>query len=171
MRENTLALYLVFILCSDFAFPNDSKQNDHDPSRLTAETPCKLVRYLLPAGTHVIPDTPFAEVEIMKMCMPLLAPAAGIISFHMSEGQAMQTGDLIATLDLDDPTAISQSQPFTGILPEMGDPVHVSTKVHQRFSLALMEAKNLLAGYNHDPETVSGYLACLAAIAYFSSWP
>ena len=26
----------------------------------------------------------------MKMCMPLLSPASGLIQFKMSEGQAMQ---------------------------------------------------------------------------------
>lgn len=65
-------------------------QNDHDPSKLVAETPCKLLRYLVPDGSHVDADTPYAEVEVMKMCMPLLSPAAGNIQFKMSEGQAMQ---------------------------------------------------------------------------------
>lgn len=41
-------------------------------------------------GSHVDADTPYAEVEVMKMCMPLLSPASGVIHFKMSEGQAMQ---------------------------------------------------------------------------------
>lgn len=65
-------------------------QNDHDPSKLIAETPCKLLRFLVPDGSHVDADTPYAEVEVMKMCMPLLSPASGIIQIKMSEGQAMQ---------------------------------------------------------------------------------
>ena len=65
-------------------------QNDHDPSKLVAETPCKLLRYLVSDGSHVDADTPYAEVEVMKMCMPLLSPASGILRFKMSEGQAMQ---------------------------------------------------------------------------------
>jgi acetyl-CoA carboxylase/biotin carboxylase 1 len=64
-------------------------QNDHDPSRLIAETPCKLMRFLVPNGSHVDTDVPYAEVEVMKMCMPLLAPASGTIQFKMSEGSAM----------------------------------------------------------------------------------
>ncbi|KAI7996926.1 Acetyl-CoA carboxylase 1 [Camellia lanceoleosa] len=80
-------------------------QNDHDPSKLVAETPCKLLRYLVLDSSHVKADIPFAEVEVMKMCMPLLSPASGIIHFLMSEGQAMQAGELIARLDLDDPSA------------------------------------------------------------------
>lgn len=55
-----------------------------------AETPCKLLRYLVVDGSHVDADTPYAEVEVMKMCMPLLSPASGRIHFSMSEGQPMQ---------------------------------------------------------------------------------
>lgn len=55
-----------------------------------AETPCKLLRYLVSDGSHVDADSPYAEVEVMKMCMPLLSPASGVIQFKMSEGQAMQ---------------------------------------------------------------------------------
>jgi hypothetical protein len=38
----------------------------------------------------VVADTPYAEVEVMKMCMPLLLPASGVIHFVMPEGQAMK---------------------------------------------------------------------------------
>ena len=69
-------------------------QNDHDPSKLVAETPCKLLRYLVSDGSHVDADMPYAEVEVMKMCMPLLSPASGVIQFKMSEGQAMQVNNV-----------------------------------------------------------------------------
>ena len=68
-------------------------QNDHDPSKLMAETPCKLLRYLVLDGSHIDADMPYVEVEVMKMCMPLLSPASGLIQFKMSEGQAMQRKD------------------------------------------------------------------------------
>jgi len=55
-----------------------------------AETPCKLMRYLISDNSNIDADTPYAEVEVMKMCMPLLSPASGVIHFKMSEGQAMQ---------------------------------------------------------------------------------
>lgn len=55
-----------------------------------AETPCKLLRYLVLDGSHIDADTPYAEVEVMKMCMPLLSPASGVVQFEMSEGQAMR---------------------------------------------------------------------------------
>lgn len=58
------------------------------------------MRYLVYNGSHVDADTSYAEVEVMKMCMPLLSPASGIIQFEMSEGQAMQV-NYVPNKDLD----------------------------------------------------------------------
>ncbi len=38
--------------------------NESDPSRLIASSPGKLIRYLLPDGSHVETDQPYAEVEV-----------------------------------------------------------------------------------------------------------
>lgn len=38
--------------------------NEADPSRLIASSPGKLTRYLLPDGSHVKNDQPYAEVEV-----------------------------------------------------------------------------------------------------------
>ncbi|RZC49276.1 hypothetical protein C5167_017697 [Papaver somniferum] len=137
-------------------------QNDHDPSKLVSETPCKLLRFLVPDGSHVEADSPYAEVEVMKMCMPLLLPASGIIHFKISEGQPMQAGDLIARLDLDDPTAVRKAEPFHGSFPLLGPPTAVSGRVHQRLAASLNAARMILAGYEHDiNEVVQDLLNCL----------
>ncbi|KAK9757286.1 hypothetical protein RND81_01G153500 [Saponaria officinalis] len=137
-------------------------QNDHDPSKLVAETPCKLLRYLMADGSHVDADTPYAEVEVMKMCMPLLSPASGMIRFMMSEGQAMQAGELIARLDLDDPSAVRKAEPFRGSFPVLGPPTAISGKVHQRCAASLNAARMILAGYEHNiDEVVQSLLTCL----------
>ncbi|ONK64464.1 uncharacterized protein A4U43_C07F26320 [Asparagus officinalis] len=137
-------------------------QNDHDPSKLVAETPCKLLRFLVQDGSHVETDTPYAEVEVMKMCMPLLLPASGVIHFTMSEGQAMQAGDLIARLDLDDLSAVRSAEPFDGTFPKLGPPTAVSGKVHQRCAASLNAAKMILAGYEHNiNDVVQDLLNCL----------
>jgi len=73
---------------------------EQDPSQLRTATPSKLVRYLVEDGTiasyplvlycfanidttgaHVNASTPFAEVEVMKMYMPLVTHNSGIIHF------------------------------------------------------------------------------------------
>ena len=38
--------------------------NEHDPSRLLASSPGKLVRYLVVDGAHLANDQPYAEVEV-----------------------------------------------------------------------------------------------------------
>ncbi|XP_010513439.2 PREDICTED: acetyl-CoA carboxylase 1-like [Camelina sativa] len=137
-------------------------QNDHDPSKLMAETPCKLLRYLVSDDSNIDADTPYAEVEVMKMCMPLLSPASGVIHFKMSEGQAMQPGELIATLDLDDPSSVRKAEPFHGSFPKLGFPTAVSGKVHQRCGATLHAARMILAGYGHKvDEVVQDLLNCL----------
>ncbi|KAL6839698.1 hypothetical protein ACP4OV_030386 [Aristida adscensionis] len=135
-------------------------QNDHDPSKLLAETPCKLLRYLVADGAHVDADVPYAEVEVMKMCMPLLSPASGVIHVMMSEGQALQAGDLIARLDLDDPSAVKRAEPFGGRFPDMGLPVAASNLVHKRYAATLNAARMVLAGYEHDIHKVVENLVC-----------
>nr|ASZ00206.1 acetyl-CoA carboxylase 2 [Geranium incanum] len=137
-------------------------QNDHDPSKLIAETPCKLLRYLVADGSQVEADFPYAEVEVMKMCMPLLSPASGVIHFKMSEGHAMQTGELIARLDLDDPSAVRKAEPFSGSFPVLGPPTAISDKVNQRCAASLNAARMVLAGYEHNiDEVVQSLLNCL----------
>ncbi|OIT39824.1 PREDICTED: acetyl-CoA carboxylase 1-like [Nicotiana attenuata] len=137
-------------------------QNDHDPSKLVAETPCKLLRYLISDGSHVDADTPYAEVEVMKMCMPLLSPASGVIHFKMSDGQAMQAGELIASLDLDDPSAVRKAEPFRGSFPLLGPPTAISGKVHQRCAASQNAARMILAGYEHNvDEVIQNLLSCL----------
>ncbi|KAG7648582.1 Biotin carboxylase-like N-terminal domain [Arabidopsis thaliana x Arabidopsis arenosa] len=137
-------------------------QNDHDPSKLMAETPCKLMRYLVSDNSNIDADTPYAEVEVMKMCMPLLSPASGVIHFKMSEGQAMQAGELIANLDLDDPSAVRKAEPFHGSFPRLGLPTAISGRVHQRCAATLNAARMILAGYEHKvDEVVQDLLNCL----------
>ncbi|AQK42643.1 acetyl-coenzyme A carboxylase1 [Zea mays] len=137
-------------------------QNDHDPSKLLAETPCKLLRFLVADGAHVGADVPYAEVEVMKMCMPLLSPASGVIHCMMSEGQALQAGDLIARLDLDDPSAVKRAEPFDGMFPLMDLPVAASSQVHKRYAASLNAARMVLAGYEHNiNEVVQDLVCCL----------
>lgn len=131
-------------------------QNEHDPSVLVAETPCKLMRYLAEDGAHLAADQAYAEVEVMKMCMPLLTPAAGTLRRVLPEGQAMKGGDVVARLDLDDPSAVKRSAPFTGDLPALGTPTALPEKEHHKFQTALSRAHLVLDGYAQNVDQVRG---------------
>ena len=63
---------------------------------------------------------PYAEIEVMKMYMPLLATESGIIKFLKSPGSTLQSGDVIGQLILDDPTKVKKIDVFDSPLPNLG---------------------------------------------------
>ena len=82
----------------------------------------------------------------MKMMMPLLSSAAGHLHFRVSEASVLNPGDLIATLDLDDPEAVTKAEPYAGGFPELGPPQVYSSGVDHRFNRSLEDARMILAG-------------------------
>lgn len=53
----------------------------------------KLVRYLVEDGGHIAADAPYAEVEVMKMMMTLLAPASGALCSRCGCAVVWETPD------------------------------------------------------------------------------
>ena len=51
-------------------------------------------------------EQPFAEIEVMKMIMPLTVTHAGYVHLRLQAGAVMAAGDVVATLQLDDPTKV-----------------------------------------------------------------
>ncbi|EIE18073.1 hypothetical protein COCSUDRAFT_26470 [Coccomyxa subellipsoidea C-169] len=136
--------------------------NETDPSKLLAISPGKLMRYLVPDEGHVQADQPYAEIEVMKMLMPLLTPATGTINFQLPEGAVLTAGDLIAVLDLDEPGAVTAAAPYPGGFPELGPPLVHSQGVDYRFKEAYSAAKMILEGYEHPVDLVmEDLLSCL----------
>ena len=58
----------------------------------------------------------------------------------------MNPGDLIATLDLDDPEAVTKAEPYAEGFPELGPPQVYSSGVDHRFKRSLHDARMILAG-------------------------
>ena len=85
-------------------------------------------------------------LQVMKMLMPLLTPAAGRINFQLPEGAVLVSGDLIACLELDDSNAVTAAQPYPGGFPELGPPLVHSQGVDYRFKEAYSAAKMILEG-------------------------
>ena len=78
--------------------------------------------------------------------MPLLSSAAGRLHFHLSEASILNPGDLIATLDLDDPEAVTKAEPYAGGFLDLGPPQVYSSGVDHRFKRSLEDARMILAG-------------------------
>ena len=72
----------------------------------------KVVRYLQDNGGEVNQGEPFVEVEAMKMIMPLKASESGKITHNLSPGTVVSAGDLLASLELKDPSKVKKILTF-----------------------------------------------------------
>lgn len=62
----------------------------------------KVFKIAAAPGTKVKPGDPVVVLEVMKMETPVVAPKAGTVaSIEVSEGQAVEAGDLLATMNED----------------------------------------------------------------------
>ncbi|TAQ87875.1 hypothetical protein B7494_g3801 [Chlorociboria aeruginascens] len=125
-------------------------EQENDPTQLRTPSPGKLVKFTVDDGEHVKAGQPFAEVEVMKMYMPLLAQEDGIVQLIKQPGATLEAGDILGILALDDPSRVKQAQPFLGHLPDLGPPQIVGTKPAQRFVLLHNILKHILDGFDNQ---------------------
>ncbi|KAI1333487.1 acetyl-CoA carboxylase [Xylariaceae sp. FL0016] len=149
-------------------------EQENDPTQLRTPSPGKLVKYTVENGEHVTAGQTFAEVEVMKMFMPLVAQEDGIVQLIKQPGVTIEAGDILGILALDDPTRVKQAQPFVGQLPELGAPQVVGTKPSQRFTLLYTTLKNILLGFDNSvimQSTLKGMIEVLRNPELpFSEW-
>ncbi|KAH2851846.1 Acetyl-CoA carboxylase [Aspergillus fumigatus] len=125
-------------------------EQENDPTQLRSPSPGKLVKFTVENGEHVKAGQAFAEVEVMKMYMPLIAQEDGIVQLIKQPGSTLEAGDILGILALDDPSRVTHAQPFTGQLPDLGPPQVVGNKPPQRFSLLHSILENILMGYDNQ---------------------
>lgn len=114
-----------------------------DPSELRTDVTGKVVRYLQDNGGDVAAGQPYVEVEAMKMIMPIKASESGKITHTLSPGSVIAAGDLMATLDLKDPSKVKKIDTFDGTLEGAGAELDVDAEE---------VLSNILAGFNGEPE-------------------
>ncbi|PRT52762.1 Acetyl-CoA carboxylase [Wickerhamiella sorbophila] len=123
---------------------------ENDPTQLRSPSPGKLVRYLKESGDHIKAGDEYAEVEVMKMYMPLVAQEDGIVQPIKQPGATLEAGDLIAILQLDDPSKVKRAVPFSGQLPDFGS-AHVSSdKPESRYTAIMKTMQDVLSGYDNQ---------------------
>ena len=125
-------------------------EQENDPTQLRTPSPGKLVKFGVENGDHVKAGQAYAEVEVMKMYMPLIAQEDGIVQLIKQPGATLEAGDILGILSLDDPSRVKHAQPFTGQLPDFGPPQIVGNKPPQRFALLLSTLKNILQGFDNQ---------------------
>eukprot|EP00970_Alexandrium_tamarense_P005314 scaffold858_cov193-Alexandrium_tamarense.AAC.12 len=117
-----------------------------DPSELRTDVTGKVVRYLQDNGAPVESGQPYVEVEAMKMIMPIKATESGKITHNLSPGSVISAGDLLASLELKDPSKVKKIETFEGSLDIPASSVDID---------AQKAVMNVLAGFNMDPEAVA----------------
>lgn len=123
---------------------------ENDPTQLRTPSPGKLVKFLVENGEHINAGQPYAEVEVMKMQMPLIAQESGIIQLLKQPGSTVSAGDILAILALDDPSKVKHALPFEGMLPELGAPIVEGTKPAYKFKSLVTTLENILNGYDNQ---------------------
>jgi acetyl-CoA carboxylase/biotin carboxylase 1 len=139
-------------------------EEENDPTQLRTPSPGKLVRFTVENGEHIRKDQAFAEVEVMKMYMPLIAQEDGIVNLIKQPGATLAAGDILGILALDDPSKVKTAQPFLGKLPDFGEPVVLGAKAPQRFAHAFRVMENILQGFDNQvimKETVNELISVL----------
>ncbi|KAH9975794.1 acetyl CoA carboxylase [Lactifluus volemus] len=126
-------------------------EQENDPTQLRSPSPGKLVRFLVDSGDHVNAGDAFAEIEVMKMYMPLVASEDGIVNFVKQPGVTLEPGDILGILTLDDPTRVKHAKPFDGLLPSFGPPGVTGNKPHQLLSWYIDVLSNILEGFDNQP--------------------
>lgn len=131
---------------------------EYDPTTLTSSVSGKLVRYLVQNDEHVDNGQPFVELEVMKMYLTLPAPEAGKIRLMATEGSSVEIGDVIAVLELDDPSKVRRAERFKGDLPNFAPPQASGSKPHQRFHSARREVGLLLRGFDARQKALDDFM-------------
>ena len=117
-----------------------------DPSELVSDVTGKVVRYLQDNGAPVEAGQPYVEVEAMKMIMPIKATESGKIIHNLSPGSVISAGDLLASLELKDPSKVKKIATFEGALDLAESVVEIEPA---------RAVQNVLAGFNMDAEAVA----------------
>ncbi|KPJ19676.1 Acetyl-CoA carboxylase 2 [Papilio machaon] len=121
-------------------------EKEKDPSKLRAPSAGKLINTLVEDGGHVDKGQPYAEIEVMKMVMTLMAPEAGKVTWTLRPGAVLDMGALIGTLELDDPSLVTTAQPYKGQFPLEDNP-QLSEKLNHAHNKYRAILENTLSGY------------------------
>ena len=84
--------------------------------QLQSPSPGKLIWVLVDSGDHINAGKACAEIEVMKMYMPLIATEDSMLMFVEQPGITLKLGDILGILTLDDPTHMKHAKPFDVLL-------------------------------------------------------
>ncbi|XP_056384806.1 acetyl-CoA carboxylase 2 isoform X2 [Hyla sarda] len=122
-------------------------EKENDPTVLRSPSTGKLLQYTAEDGSHVNAGDCFAEIEVMKMVMTLVVKESGHIHYVKRPGAVLESGCVLARIDLDDPSKVVQAELYTGTLPPQQTLTIIGEKLHQVFHSVLDNLINVMNGY------------------------
>ncbi|XP_053219260.1 acetyl-CoA carboxylase 2 isoform X2 [Podarcis raffonei] len=122
-------------------------EKENDPTLLCSPSAGKLLQYTVDDGGHVCVGHSYAEIEVMKMVVTLAVEESGLIHYVKRPGTLLETGCVVARLELDNPTKVHLAQLYTGGLPTQQPLPILGEKLHQVFHNVLESLMNVMNGY------------------------
>lgn len=123
-------------------------EKEKDPSLLRSPSPGKLLNYLVEDGGHVEAGQAYAEIEVMKMVMTVAVSEAGCVFYVKRPGAVLDSGSLLAHLELDDASLVTKAKEYKGGFSETdvssSNLAEKLNHVHNSYKTML---ENILAGY------------------------
>jgi acetyl-CoA carboxylase/biotin carboxylase 1 len=93
-------------------------EQEVDPTILRSPSPGKLMRWVKAEGEIVRAGQIYAEIEVMKMIMPLIASESGRIRGPCKQpGISLSAGAILGHLELDDMTQVKKAILCTSVFP------------------------------------------------------
>jgi acetyl-CoA carboxylase / biotin carboxylase 1 len=138
---------------------------DYDPSTLRTDVAGKLVKKLKEDGSRVKKGEPYGEIEVMKMFMPLKVEESGVLRWDVNEGASLSAGDILGTLELDNPDNVAQVSVFEGDLAIDGWGAYGGSAVdrpHLLLRSSFEKLNSALSGYKLGREEIESALADLS---------
>ncbi|XP_061527646.1 acetyl-CoA carboxylase isoform X4 [Phycodurus eques] len=120
---------------------------EKDPSVLRSPSAGKLLQYIVDDGAHICSGETYAEIEVMKMVMTLTVQQAGHVHFIKRPGAVLESGCVMAHMNLDDPSRIHRVELNTATLPAQHPLPIVGEKLHQVFHSILENLVKVMDGY------------------------
>ncbi|XP_020776551.2 acetyl-CoA carboxylase isoform X2 [Boleophthalmus pectinirostris] len=122
-------------------------EKEKDPTVLRSPSAGKLLQYVIEDGGHLVAGETYAEIEVMKMVMTLTVQQSGCVHFVKRPGAVLETGCVVARMDLDDPSSILKVELNTSVLPPQQQLLIVGEKLHQVFHTVLENLIKVMDGY------------------------
>ena len=130
---------------------------EYDPTVLKSPNSGKLARYLVEIGDSVRRNQPYAEIEVMKMYMPLLAQEDGVITqLHKAVGSVINQGDILCSVKINDESKIKKIEVYKDPLPSLpASPIIRNLKPHMQIKEYTNLLESCIDGY-YVPRSLYG---------------